>query len=133
MDVLIATEPKHEWMNEGLCRNDDPEKWFPEHPKLAVRPLEICQQCPVLEQCATHAIHTEPDYGVWAGLPAQEIQRHIAATDRGNIIEVRKTVDRIIEHGTRLLEEHRQIKQRSRENARLRHERHKRKKQQCRS
>ncbi|OZF52687.1 hypothetical protein CH291_02585 [Rhodococcus sp. 14-1411-2a] len=32
----------------------------------------VCDQCPVIEQCRTHAFHAAEPYGVWGGLSATE-------------------------------------------------------------
>lgn len=32
----------------------------------------LCQQCPVLQQCRTHALAAREPYGVWGGLSAEE-------------------------------------------------------------
>jgi WhiB family redox-sensing transcriptional regulator len=40
--------------------------------------LQICQSCPVLDQCAAFARSTDQHFGVWGGLT--ERQRIAAAT-----------------------------------------------------
>jgi WhiB family redox-sensing transcriptional regulator len=52
----------------GLCRYDEPEKWFPRHPVPRARVIRICNNCPFQPQCARAALDTASTDGVWAGV-----------------------------------------------------------------
>ena len=37
-----------------------------------MRAKSICQACPVLEQCRTHALRVDEPYGIWGGMSESE-------------------------------------------------------------
>lgn len=70
----------------GLCREYDPELWFPEMPvglagrhKMRVlrdntnKAVEICAACPIKAECLEEGMKEENlPYGIWGGLMAGE-------------------------------------------------------------
>lgn len=69
-------ESDESWKLQGLCRREDPEKFFPlEKSKQAARSAkEVCLQCPVLTRCREWAI-THYEVGIWGGLTERERRR----------------------------------------------------------
>ena len=76
-----------DWQMRGACRGMDSGFFF--HPEgergsarvgREARAKQVCQGCPVLEQCRRHALAVEEPYGVWGGL---------AVAERGDIIHTR--------------------------------------------
>jgi WhiB family transcriptional regulator, redox-sensing transcriptional regulator len=79
-----------EWRDRALCRNTDPSLFFPvgatgialvqiEHAK------QVCDQCPVKQECLDFAIATNQDSGIWGGLSEEErrvIRRRRVAAQR---------------------------------------------------
>lgn len=66
-----------EWQEQGLCRDRDPELWFPERPQKAIKErkaLRVCRSCPVMGQCAIWALTVQEEYGVW-GNTTEESRR----------------------------------------------------------
>ncbi len=64
----------HDWKLEGLCRETDPELFFPDpsdHP-TAKRAKAVCRKCPVLTTCRT-AGFDDPN-GIWGGLTPRDRQ-----------------------------------------------------------
>jgi WhiB family transcriptional regulator, redox-sensing transcriptional regulator len=72
---LAATDD--EWRDLALCRDTDPDLFFPvgttgqalvqiEHAK------QVCGECPVTEACLDYALDTNQDSGVWGGLSEEE-------------------------------------------------------------
>jgi WhiB family redox-sensing transcriptional regulator len=68
-----------DWQLLGACRGNDPESFF--HPEgergssrvqrdLAAK--AVCATCPVLRQCADHALTVREPYGVWGGMSEDE-------------------------------------------------------------
>ena len=64
-----------EWQYQGSCRDTDSAVFF--HPEGERGPSReardraaksICASCPVLRQCAAHALAVREPYGVWGGL-----------------------------------------------------------------
>ena len=63
---------------------DAPTEWFyPDETGQKVHPnaVELCEECPVKDECRTHAL-THEEYGYWAGMTAAERNR---IRDRFNI------------------------------------------------
>jgi WhiB family redox-sensing transcriptional regulator len=68
-----------DWQMRGACRGMDSTFFFhPEGERGAARvsrearAKQVCQGCPVLEQCRRHALAVEEPYGVWGGLSESE-------------------------------------------------------------
>jgi WhiB family redox-sensing transcriptional regulator len=68
-----------DWQMRGACRGMDSAYFF--HPEgergsarvgREARAKQVCQGCPVLEQCRRHALAVEEPYGVWGGLSESE-------------------------------------------------------------
>src|SRR5665647_715503 len=68
-----------DWQYQGACRSADPTLFF--HPegergsarrRRAEAAKAICQACPVLQQCRTHALAVREPYGVWGGISEDE-------------------------------------------------------------
>lgn len=69
------------WMVYAVCSQTDPEVFFPEKGGRSESAKQICQRCPVIEECLAYA--TEHDeMGVWGG--TSEKQR--IATRRGQAV-----------------------------------------------
>ncbi|MBA0126306.1 WhiB family transcriptional regulator [Haloechinothrix sp. YIM 98757] len=59
------------WRNKALCRQYDPEIFFP-FTGDAELPKRVCGSCPVRERCLRYALDTGQRYGVWGGLTEDE-------------------------------------------------------------
>jgi WhiB family redox-sensing transcriptional regulator len=68
-----------EWQYQGACRDVDSAVFF--HPEGERGPSReardraakaICATCPVIRECATHALAVREPYGVWGGLTEDE-------------------------------------------------------------
>ncbi len=64
-----------DWQMDGACRGEDPSLFF--HPEGERGPARagresaakaVCSTCPVIAQCAAHALKVREPYGVWGGL-----------------------------------------------------------------
>lgn len=64
-----------DWQLRGRCRTVDPSVFF--HPEGERGPSRVerdlvakavCAGCPVIAQCAAHALAVREPYGVWGGL-----------------------------------------------------------------
>lgn len=61
-----------DWKLQGLCRNEDPEIFFP-GPTDRINPRRakaICAQCPVIDPCRNESLHEY--YGIWGGLAERD-------------------------------------------------------------
>jgi WhiB family redox-sensing transcriptional regulator len=68
-----------EWQLDAACRELDTEMFFhPENergPRRAAREAAakaVCARCPVMAECAAHALRAREPYGIWGGLSESE-------------------------------------------------------------
>ncbi|MGN6087725.1 MAG: WhiB family transcriptional regulator [Actinomycetes bacterium] len=78
-----------DWQLRGACRGADPDVFFhPEGergPRRRNRDLAAkayCAVCPVIQQCAAHALAVREPYGVWGGMTEDE-REEIYARSKG--------------------------------------------------
>ena len=64
-----------EWMVDGKCADVPPSVFFPSDGVGVEIARQICQTCPVKEQCLEYAIHHHIDHGVWGGASERERRR----------------------------------------------------------
>lgn len=64
-----------DWRFRGLCRDEDPELFFPAGksgtaPTIAqiTKAKGVCQRCPVMEECFLWSLDESIEYGVWGGV-----------------------------------------------------------------
>lgn len=94
MSILASspalTTTDDEWRDAALCRDTDPDLFFPvgttgqalvqiDHAK------RVCAECPVTSACLDFALATNQDSGIWGGLSEEErrvIRRRRAAAQR---------------------------------------------------
>ena len=70
-----------DWQLKGACRTAPPEAFFhPEGERGSSRvnrdeaAKAVCSVCPVLAECARHALAVREPYGVWGGMSEDERQ-----------------------------------------------------------
>ncbi|OEV09300.1 WhiB family transcriptional regulator [Streptomyces nanshensis] len=66
-----------DWRHNAVCREEDPELFFPignTGPSLVQieEAKAVCRRCPVMEQCLQWALEFGQDSGVWGGLSEDE-------------------------------------------------------------
>lgn len=84
---LVLGAAEYGWRDEALCRDTDPELFFPvgtTGKALAQinRAKEVCSECPVSAPCLDFALETNQDSGIWGGLSEEDrrtIRRQRAA------------------------------------------------------
>lgn len=69
---ILADEP---WKAEGLCREVDPELWFPERGEPVTEAKKLCHRCHVERECLDYALRNDEKFGVWGGLSERERRR----------------------------------------------------------
>ena len=80
----------YSWRDHALCRDTDPELFFPVGTTgLALvaidRAKQVCGECEVRVACLDFALETNQDSGIWGGLSEEErraIRRERAARAR---------------------------------------------------
>lgn len=66
-----------DWRDSALCRNEDPELFFPvgiagPAQIQAEKAKEVCRNCPVTIRCLAWALETGQASGVWGGMSEEE-------------------------------------------------------------
>jgi len=68
-----------DWQIRGSCRGMDSAYFFhpenergPARANREARAKEVCQRCPVMDECRRHALAAHEPYGVWGGLSESE-------------------------------------------------------------
>ncbi len=87
---LALGSADYSWRNEALCRDTDPELFFPigttGQALLQISEAKnVCCECTVKRKCLEFAIETNQDCGIWGGLSEDErrdVRRKIAAQRR---------------------------------------------------
>ena len=84
----------YSWRKDALCRDTDPELFFPVgntgQALLQISEAKnVCCECQVQSQCLDFAIETNQDCGIWGGTSEDErrqIRRQMAAERRASRI-----------------------------------------------
>ncbi|MEU1600037.1 WhiB family transcriptional regulator [Streptomyces sp. NPDC005708] len=66
------------WLESAACRDLVTELFFPVSPKCPGRrqadeAKAVCKPCPVRQQCASWALATAQQYGIWGGMDEEEL------------------------------------------------------------
>lgn len=76
-------------MVNGACVGAPTEVFFPleSDERTILRAKALCATCPIIDQCADHALtHREP-YGVWGGLSEKDRRRILRQRRQSRIKE----------------------------------------------
>ena len=83
----------YEWQFQGACRSHDPELFFhPDGERGSNRANReraakaICATCPVIEQCASHALSAREPFGIWGGMSEEDRELIYARQQRSRQI-----------------------------------------------
>ena len=64
------------WMVDGLCRQVDPDLFFPEMgDNTTAKAQKVCANCPVMDKCLDYALAHPGITGVWGGTSEKERAR----------------------------------------------------------
>jgi WhiB family redox-sensing transcriptional regulator len=75
--VIALANAEYGWRSEALCRDTDPELFFPIGTTggalLQIEQAQsVCHQCPVQADCLDFALTTNQDSGIWGGTSEEE-------------------------------------------------------------
>ena len=87
---LALANADYSWRNQAICRDTDPDLFFPigttgQALVQIDRAKEVCEVCPVKNECLEYALETNQDSGIWGGLDEEQrrnIRRQAAARQR---------------------------------------------------
>jgi WhiB family redox-sensing transcriptional regulator len=88
--ALTLGAADYSWRAEAVCRDTDPELFFPigttGQALLQIdRAKQVCTECTVRVSCLEFALETNQDSGIWGGTSEEErriMRRNIAARNR---------------------------------------------------
>ncbi len=63
------------WTVDALCRQTDPEVFFPEAGGRVEPAKRVCRSCEVRTQCLDYAMAHHERFGVWGGRSERERRR----------------------------------------------------------
>lgn len=66
------------WRDDALCREVDPELFFPEQGRPTREAKLICMRCGVRTECLEDALRRREKYGVWGGVSERDRRGMIA-------------------------------------------------------
>ena len=89
---LALAAAEETWRDHALCRDTDPELFFPVgttgHALTSIEHAKrVCSECRVTSACLDFALETNQDSGIWGGLSEEErraIRRKRAAEMRAS-------------------------------------------------
>ena len=81
-----------DWQRLAACRSMDDSHFFPldgerghARDQREADAKRVCQGCPVLRQCRSHALTVHEPYGVWGGLTQAERQTILHSGRHGEV------------------------------------------------
>jgi WhiB family redox-sensing transcriptional regulator len=70
---LKGTSLDTAWMVDGVCRQVDPDLFFPEYGQNVTKHArKVCASCPVMDECLAYALAHPGILGVWGGTSESE-------------------------------------------------------------
>ncbi|WP_432138951.1 WhiB family transcriptional regulator [Streptomyces sp. bgisy154] len=94
------TRRASDWRDRGACRGADSDGWFPSPgDAVAVKDAKrVCFGCPVMAECARHALAHNIRDGVWGGLsePQRDRIHRRHAVDCTDLDAVRRVVAKVL-------------------------------------
>lgn len=60
------------WRARAACRSTNPALFYNLHPDAVAAAKAVCARCPVRGDCASCALDSGEEFGVWGGLAADE-------------------------------------------------------------
>ena len=63
------------WRDLALCREVDPELWFPSKGGTTAPAKAVCRRCPVQTECLEYALEHDERYGIYGGLSERQRRR----------------------------------------------------------
>lgn len=87
---LTLANADYSWRRFALCRDTDPELFFPVgatgYALIQIeRAKQVCSECPVQQACLDYALETNQDCGIWGGTSEEErrvLRRRYVARQR---------------------------------------------------
>lgn len=72
IDRVFPALREIEWQESALCRQTDPEAFFPEKGASTREAKLVCSRCDVRGECLKYALDHDERFGVWGGMSERE-------------------------------------------------------------
>lgn len=72
LSAARIAQPGDSWRTEALCRNHDPDAWFPSGNDHAGPAVAVCRTCDVESDCLAAALDIGTVDGVWGATTQRE-------------------------------------------------------------
>ena len=65
------------WMDDALCKSSDTNVFFPvgmstKAVKKIKKAIQVCNDCPVINDCLDYALRSNQDIGIWGGTTEED-------------------------------------------------------------
>jgi len=70
--LQIPITEERPWAAFAVCRDSDPDGFFPVTPEGERAAIRVCQGCPVQQDCLGFAIEARIRFGVWGGMTEKQ-------------------------------------------------------------
>lgn len=71
----IESPEEYEWMQQAVCKDTSPGKFFPTDSVSLEAAQRVCAMCEVRVECLEYALNNRVEHGVWGGSSEQERRR----------------------------------------------------------
>jgi WhiB family redox-sensing transcriptional regulator len=68
----VGAEKRPAWQDQALCKETDPEAFFPEKGGSTREAKRICQRCDVRAECLEYALANRERFGIWGGMAERD-------------------------------------------------------------
>ena len=72
---LALANADYSWRHRAICKDTDPDLFFPERGASTKEAKQVCQGCVVREDCLEYALANGEKFGIWGGLSERERRR----------------------------------------------------------
>lgn len=80
------------WMDQAVCAQTDPDRFFPEKNESAEPAKRVCRTCPVAGECLEFALANREPFGVWGSLSTTERKKLLEPRGRYENATLKATV-----------------------------------------
>ncbi|MFF8458886.1 WhiB family transcriptional regulator [Streptomyces albidoflavus] len=89
--IIPAVRASNHWQDRAACKTADAEAiFFPvlTTPDTIQAAKEICQRCPVIQDCKRFALENRETHGVWGGMSEKELQAARRAPQKPRAVRI---------------------------------------------
>lgn len=72
--LAVPITEERPWAAFAVCRDRDPDAFFPVTPEGEREAIRVCHGCPVRMDCLEFAIESRVRFGIWGGMTEKQRQ-----------------------------------------------------------